>query len=104
MDEISVQSLSERLPGNHFALLDVREPWEYQICHLPDAQLIPLDQLPGRLHELPQTRPLIVICHHGVRSRYAQQFLIQQGVADVLNLTGGMAAWAAYVDPTMPTY
>lgn len=104
MGEISTQALGERFHEAEFALLDVREPWEFEICHLPGAQLIPLDQLAGRLHELPGSRPLIVICHHGVRSRYAQHFLEQQGIEDVLNLTGGMAAWSSDVDPAMPTY
>lgn len=104
MTEISVQDLAARLGTHDHALLDVREPWEFQLCNLPGSVLIPLDQLPSRIDELPAQRPLIVICHHGVRSRMAQQFLSQIGVNDVVNLTGGIAAWAHEIDPTMAVY
>jgi len=86
------------------ALLDVREPWEYELCHLPGSLLIPLDQLPARVAELPGERPLVVICHHGVRSLMAQQFLSRLGLVDVYNLTGGIAAWAHEIDPDMAVY
>jgi len=102
--EISVHELAARLGADDYALLDVREDWEYQLCHLPGSMLIPLDQLPARVQELPAQRPLIVICHHGVRSRMAQQFLSQLGVNDVVNLTGGIAAWAHEIDPAMAVY
>lgn len=104
MKEISVRELAARLGAQDYALLDVREVWEYELCHLPGSTLIPLDQLPARVEELPAQRPLVVICHHGIRSRMAQQFLTRLGVNDVVNLTGGIAAWAHEIDPAMAVY
>jgi len=102
--EISARELAVRMSHSAPALLDVREPWEYELCHLPGSLLIPLDQLPARVAELPEDRPLIVICHHGVRSLMAQQFLSRLGLVDVYNLTGGIAAWAHEIDPDMAVY
>ncbi|MCS6986836.1 MAG: rhodanese-like domain-containing protein [Sphingomonadaceae bacterium] len=85
-------------------LLDVREPWEYARCHIAGAVLMPMHTLPARLHELPRERDIVVICHHGVRSFYAGRLLELNGFARVINLSGGVDAWAREVDPTMPTY
>lgn len=85
-------------------LLDVRQPWEYETCHLTDAVLVPLHTLPGAVADLDPARPVVCICHHGVRSMQAAAFLEQQGFVDVANLTGGVDAWAKQVDPGMPQY
>lgn len=85
-------------------LLDVREPWEYEICRLPGTVLIPMRDLPARMHELNQEAEIVVICHHGVRSYHAARYLETLGFGDVINLSGGMAAWADEVDPAMPRY
>jgi rhodanese-related sulfurtransferase len=85
-------------------LLDVREPWEYQVCRLADSQLVPMRQIPMALGGLDPHRETIVICHHGVRSFAVARFLEQQGFTNVINLDGGVAGWARDVDPTMPTY
>ena len=85
-------------------LLDVREPWEYAICHLPGTVLIPMRDLPARMNELNQQAEIVVICHHGVRSYHAARYLETLGFGDVINLSGGMAAWADEVDPAMPRY
>ncbi len=85
-------------------LLDVREPWEYQVCRLPDSQLVPMRQIPMAVGALDPHRETIVICHHGVRSFAVARFLEQQGFTNVINLDGGVAGWARDVDPTMPTY
>ena len=88
--------------GHAPVLLDVREPWEWNLCHLPDAILIPMRELPARLHEL--DTETVVICHHGVRSYHAARYLETLGFGDVVNLSGGVAAWADEVDPAMPRY
>ena len=85
-------------------LLDVREPWEFERCHLGGSSLVPMRELPARLDELQSDSPVVCICHHGGRSAHAAMFLMRQGYAEVYNLTGGVDAWARQVDPTMPTY
>lgn len=85
-------------------LLDVREPWEFEICHLPGARSIPMQSLPAHLAELDPQRETVVICHHGVRSFHAGRFLEHSGFARVINLSGGVDSWARQVDPAMPTY
>jgi rhodanese-related sulfurtransferase len=85
-------------------LLDVREPWEFDICKLPDAQLLPMRDIPLRVHELAREQEIVVICHHGVRSLQVAYFLEHAGFTDIINLSGGMAAWAREIEPAMPTY
>ncbi len=85
-------------------LLDVREPWEFDVCRIEGARLLPMRSLPAHLPELDRRRQIVVICHHGVRSFHAGRFLEHSGFADVINLTGGVDAWAKEVDPAMPTY
>jgi rhodanese-related sulfurtransferase len=85
-------------------LLDVREPWEYATCRLKDAQLVPMRQIPNALADLDKNRETVVICHHGIRSYHVARFLEQAGFTNVINLDGGVAAWARDVDHTMATY
>jgi rhodanese-related sulfurtransferase len=85
-------------------LLDVREAWEFEFCALPGASLLPVAQSPGGFGELEPDREVVCICHHGMRSMNAANFLVQQGFGRVYNLTGGVHAWAREVDPSMPTY
>jgi len=85
-------------------LLDVREPWEYAICHLEGSQLLPMRHVPTRLTELDPHREIVVICHHGIRSLQVARFLEHAGFTQVINLEGGVAAWAHEVDPQMPSY
>lgn len=85
-------------------LLDVREPWEYNICRIEGSINIPMQDIPARLQELDDEQALVAICHHGMRSAQVAMFLERQGFKDVTNLSGGVAAWAAQVDPSMPQY
>ncbi len=85
-------------------VLDVREPWESAICRLPNATLIPMRELPVRIAELDRHAETVVVCHHGVRSYHAARYLETLGFENVINLAGGMAAWADEVDPTLPRY
>ncbi|MBL8443573.1 MAG: sulfurtransferase [Zoogloeaceae bacterium] len=85
-------------------LLDVREPWEYQLCHIEGSQAIPMASVPARVNELDPDADLVVICHHGGRSAQVAMFLERQGFAKVINLEGGVAGWAAQVDPGMAQY
>jgi rhodanese-related sulfurtransferase len=85
-------------------LVDVREPWEFDVCHIAGSRHIPLGQLPAHVDDLPQDRPLVLVCHHGNRSHHAAAWLQRIGFQDVHNLRGGVAAWAHEVDPEMPVY
>lgn len=85
-------------------LLDVREPWEFERCHIDGAVSMPMNGIPARLDDLPQDREIVVICHHGVRSFHVARFLDHNGFTRIINLTGGVDAWAKEADPTMPTY
>jgi rhodanese-related sulfurtransferase len=85
-------------------LLDVREPWEFAVCRLDGAQHIPMRTIPARLNELDRNAEIVIVCHHGVRSFQVAMFLEQQGFDKLVNLHGGVAAWARDVHPGMPTY
>jgi len=85
-------------------LLDVREPWEFQTCHLEGSLLIPMGRIPAGRDELDPDRETVVICHHGIRSRQIAYYLERAGFTNVVNLTGGLDAWARDVDPEMPVY
>lgn len=85
-------------------LLDVRQPWEYDICSLHNAQLIPMSEIPTKLDELDKNQEIVVICHHGIRSLRVATFLEASGFKNVINLNGGVNAWAQQVDTTMATY
>ncbi len=85
-------------------LLDVREPWEYETCHIDGAQLMPMQTVPVRYQELDPEQQIVCICHHGGRSMQVANFLHRQGYTQVFNLAGGVHAWANQVDESMPTY
>jgi len=85
-------------------LLDVREPWEYDKCRIEGSQLIPMRQVPTALEELEPDQPTVVICHHGIRSRQVCFYLEQAGFSNVINLEGGVEAWAQDIDSDMPRY
>jgi rhodanese-related sulfurtransferase len=107
MQEISAPELAalrNSEANNLPIMLDVREPWEYETCHIPGVLLMPMRTVPQRWQELDKSRPVVCICHHGGRSMQVAGFLEQQGFQQVINLTGGVHAWASLVDPTMPTY
>lgn len=85
-------------------LLDVREPWEFEHCHIEGAMSMPMNSIPSRLQELLTDREIVVICHHGVRSFHVARFLEHNEFTRVINLSGGVDAWAKETDPSMPTY
>ena len=101
---ISVEELKRKLDaGDDVFVLDVREPHEYQICNLK-GYLIPLGDLPKRVHELDSSREIVAHCRSGARSAKAVDFLRQAGFTKVKNLSGGILAWADKVDSSMPKY
>lgn len=105
MRQMRPAELAAHLRSGHApVLLDVREPWEWDVCHLPGTRLIPMGELPARAEELNKAAETVVICHHGVRSYHAARYLETIGFDDVVNLSGGVAAWADEVDPAMSRY
>jgi rhodanese-related sulfurtransferase len=85
-------------------LLDVREPWEFETCRIEGSMPIPMNSIPTRMQELDDEAPIVCICHHGARSMSVASFLERNGFTQVINLTGGVHAWALQVDNAMPTY
>ncbi|MGD8571262.1 MAG: rhodanese-like domain-containing protein [Gammaproteobacteria bacterium] len=106
MENITVTELKERLEQSNDKplLLDVREPWEFAICHIDGSRLIPMREIPNAVGELDEEQEIVVICHTGVRSLQVCYFLQHEGFSNVSNLSGGVHAWATTVDPQMPTY
>jgi rhodanese-related sulfurtransferase len=85
-------------------LLDVREAWEVQICAIPGSLHVPMRELPQRVGEIDEERPVVAICHHGSRSMQVALFLEKNGYENVHNLQGGVNAWSRSVDPSMAVY
>jgi rhodanese-related sulfurtransferase len=85
-------------------LLDVREPGEFELCHIAGSLHIPMHTVPLRCEEISPEREIVVICHHGARSMQVALFLERKGYEAVHNLAGGVDAWAGEVDPTMRRY
>jgi len=101
-----VQELSDYLAqaAAQPLLLDVREPWEFEICHLPGSELVPMGQVPNAINGLDRQRETVVICHHGIRSRQVCYYLEHMGFTNVVNLEGGIDAWSREIDPSLDTY
>lgn len=103
--EIEPEALKALLDqGTPVTLLDVREPGEFEIAHLPGAKLIPRAELPERLGELSTADDLVVYCKAGTRSAQATALLVKMGFSKVRNLRGGIDLWSEKVDPSLPRY
>jgi rhodanese-related sulfurtransferase len=103
-ESITPSELKERLDGgDRPEILDVRESWEFELARIEGSTLIPLSELPDRFRELDPAAETVVICHHGSRSAYATRALAQTGFRKVLNLEGGLDAYAD-VDASVPRY
>ncbi len=103
--EITVKELKQMMDAKKpFVLVDVREAHEYQICRIDGSKLIPLGDVPKRMHELNSADDIVVHCRSGVRSAKAVEFLMKSGFKKIHNLQGGVLAWARDIDPSMPTY
>jgi molybdopterin/thiamine biosynthesis adenylyltransferase/rhodanese-related sulfurtransferase/molybdopterin converting factor small subunit len=103
--EVSPKALKEQIDnGRDVVVLDVREPFEYEIAHLNNAKLIPLGDLAAHVNELDTARPIVVYCHTGMRSAQAVKFLNGLGFKKAKNLKGGIKAWGNEVDRTIQMY
>jgi adenylyltransferase/sulfurtransferase len=85
-------------------LIDVREPYEYEIARIDGSRLIPLGELETHLNELPQMGTLVLQCHSGGRSEHAVRILQEAGFENAVNLKGGIDAWSVEIDPAVPRY
>jgi len=102
---ITVQDLKAKLDrGDKFRLIDVREPFEWDICRIPGATLIPLGQLPSRMSELDSADDIVLQCKSGGRSARALKLLQEAGFGKLHNLEGGITAWAEQIDTNVPKY
>lgn len=104
MKTMTVAELKARLDHDPLPLLDVRTAEELAVAALPGALHIPMQELPTRLGELDPQTPIAVLCHHGVRSEMAGRFLERNGFAEVYSVAGGIDAWSAEIDPSVPRY
>ena len=109
MQQLAVTELKDFVAqAPEAVLLDVREPWEVATAALalPGVRSlnIPMQELPGRLAELPTDQPILALCHHGMRSMQCVAFLVHQGFAQACNISGGIDAWSRTVDPSVPRY
>jgi molybdopterin/thiamine biosynthesis adenylyltransferase/rhodanese-related sulfurtransferase len=104
-ETVTVEELKARMDTKaDFLLVDVREPYEAQICSIPGAELIPLNHLSERYRELPHDREIIIHCRSGIRSARAAHFLKGRGYENVHNLEGGILAWIDRIDPSLTKY
>jgi sulfur-carrier protein adenylyltransferase/sulfurtransferase len=104
-DELAPTALAHRLrQGAAPILIDVREPFEWSICRLPNARLVPLGELSACVPSLDPHAEYVVYCHHGIRSAAAVAWLRERGFTSVTNLTGGIDRWSLEVDPTVRRY
>lgn len=110
MQQISAKELADWLAaasrGERPApvVLDVREPWELEICRIGGSVPMPMASVPPRCAELDPAAETVVVCHHGGRSFQVGMFLERQGFGAIHNLAGGVHAWSCDVDPAMPKY
>ena len=105
--EIHCRSVREKLvAGAELLLLDCREPKEYELVHLSDATLLPMDELPARIDELEPHRgkEIIVYCHHGMRSLQVATWMREQGFSQAKSMIGGIEQWAQEIDPSLARY
>lgn len=103
--QLSASELKNKIEAKaDLFLLDVREPFEVAHAHISGSVPIPLNQIPKRLGEIDFEKEIVVVCHHGMRSMQAANFLAQVGFRNVSNLVGGIDAWSIECDSSVPRY
>ena len=103
--EVTVAELKRRLDaGEKMLLVDVREPWEYDMARIEGAKLIPMQTVPANLQSLDVEEDVICYCHHGMRSMDVAVWLRGQGIEGAKSLAGGIERWSAEIDPSVPRY
>lgn len=105
MNSLTPENLQEKLnDGTQPILIDVREDWEFETCHIEGSRHLPMSQVVAAMDTLDKEAETVVICHHGTRSQQVAQYLESQGFKNIHNLEGGIDAWAKTIDPDMAQY
>lgn len=105
MKQFTAEQLKDYIEaGKDAVILDVRERWEFETCHLENSLHICMSEIPARLDEIDPDNEIIVLCHFGSRSRQVIAYLQTKGYNNLINLEGGIDAWAKSIDTTMPQY
>jgi len=104
MQTMNASQLARYLQDSSPLLIDVREPWEFEICRIAGSINIPVALVEQQLHQIRNATEAVVICHHGMRSLRVIQYLQQQSIDTLINLDGGVDAWAREVETDMPVY
>jgi rhodanese-related sulfurtransferase len=102
--EISPTQAAALIREGKARLVDVREPWEFATAHIDGSLAMPMGDVPARAQELDPLERMVVVCHHGVRSMNATVWLRRQGFEQAQSMRGGIDAWSAEVDPSVPRY
>lgn len=101
---LELHAMMQSEPDARPRLLDVREPWEYQLARIEGSDLVPMREIPNKVEELERSHPTVVICHHGRRSLQVIAFLERLGFENLHNLDGGIDAWSRQVDSQVALY
>ena len=104
MLDLTPKELKVYLESNKPLLLDVREQWEWDKCHFDKARLLPMGQIMANIDSLDKSQELVIICHHGIRSMQVARYFESIGFDKIINLKGGIDAWAKTIDDTMVLY
>ncbi len=105
MESLNVIQLKKELDTDtQTVLLDVRDKWEYNLCHIDNSVNISLSEITERKDELDKQPRTVILCHHGMRSTIAGEYLISEGFEQIVNLEGGIDAWASTIDQSMTRY
>lgn len=107
MDDIQIapQELKQKIDqGASPLVIDVREPWEAQLCSIEGSKLVPLNALPANMALFADAEEIVIYCHHGMRSLNAAAWLRSQGIDGARSLTGGIERWSTEIDPRVPRY
>ncbi|KAA0445332.1 MAG: sulfurtransferase [Candidatus Thioglobus sp.] len=104
MQDFTASELNTYLQNNQPLLLDVREQWEWNNCHIEGARLLPMGQIAANIGSLDKEQEIVIICHHGIRSMQVAHYFDSIGFKSVINLRGGIDAWARQVDISIATY
>ncbi len=105
MQHMPPKELKGFLANEEVVIIDVREEWEFDICKIADNSInIPMEKLQEHIHKLDSNNTYVMVCHHGIRSLQMAYYLEQSGFSHIINLSGGVAAWANEVDPDMARY
>ncbi|SMM98787.1 Rhodanese-related sulfurtransferase [uncultured Candidatus Thioglobus sp.] len=104
MKDLSATELQTHLKAHTPLLLDVREQWEWDKCHFDDSTLLPMGQIMANIDTLDKSKETVIICHHGIRSMQVARYFDSIGFENIINLRGGIDAWAQQVDDSMMLY